>query len=129
MKFTEIPDLIEGLTFDGQMSDRRIHYDKEIFAWGRKRKDSYKKAEKEIDGIEFNGTGWQLYATYDLGGFDYWMKDMREQNYINLTIAFDEEEIGECELEPLRSALEDAIDKAYDIVNYLSYDPSALKYR
>ncbi len=122
IKFYNLPNQIKHLTFDGDKTDLRLHND-EMFSWGAKTKKEYNKAVKEIDSINYEGNGWKIYAWYDISGYDYWMKNMEEPNYIQITISFDKGNVSTDEVIKISNALEDAICEADAIQNRYSYNP------
>lgn len=127
MKYFELPELLAKrnlhITFDGDKTDLRLHSD-ENYRWGAKLKRDYKKACKAIDAIEFKGNGWQVYAWYDVSSFEYWMKQMEETNYIQISIAFDSEDIEDTEVENIYNAIDTAHAIAENIAYEFNYDPS-----
>jgi len=125
IKFYDIPKLVTmgKLTFDGQKDDLRLHCD-DSFSWGAKNKTAYNKAAKAIDKIQYSGNGWKIYAWYDISGYDYWMKNMKETNYIQITVAFDTEDIDKDEIGAIDKALDSAIADADALQKEYSYDPS-----
>lgn len=126
MKYYNLVEILNKrnlhMTFDGDKTDLRLHSD-EIFNWGAKGKRNYNKAEKEIDAIEFKGPGWQVYAGFDVSGFDYWMKRMEETNYVQITIAFDKEDINSSEIDAIYNALDEAHAESESIQNRYNYNP------
>ncbi len=127
--FYELPKLIKmgRLNFDGDKNDLRLHTE-EMFRWGAKGKRDYTKCAKAIDAIEYKGNGWQIYAWYDVSGFDYWMKKMQETNYIQITISFDTVEINRTELDAIEKAIDSAIADAEALENKYNYDPDQKNY-
>tara|TARA_R110000868_G_scaffold392913_1_gene663796 strand:+ start:94 stop:492 length:399 start_codon:yes stop_codon:yes gene_type:complete len=125
VNFWDIPQLIKygKFNFDGDKKDLRLHSD-ESFRWGAKTKTKYNAGKKAIDRISAKGNGWQIYAWYDVSSFEYWMKQMEETNYIQITISFDAETIDETELSKLDSAIDNALAEAEAIENQYNYDPS-----
>tara|TARA_R110000868_G_C10401143_1_gene721336 strand:- start:99 stop:491 length:393 start_codon:yes stop_codon:yes gene_type:complete len=123
--FYELPKLITigRLQFDGDKTDFCLNVE-ELFNWGGKTKKEYNAATKEIDAIKANGKGWRLYSWYDVSSYEYWMKQQEEQNYIQITIRFDESYIMEDEIENIVKALDDALAKADAIEYKYSYIPN-----
>ncbi len=130
-KFNNIPEILNGefaLTYDGDITDTRLHLDDPRWNWGAKNKTLYKKAQKLIDNIEYKGNGWVVYASYDVSSYEYWMKQQEEPNYIHISIMFDTDSIPSDEVYNIANAIQSAIDSAYDIANEFNYDPSTKKY-
>lgn len=122
IKFYDIPNHIKHLEFDGDKTDLRLH-SQENFNWGADNESEYKKAQKEIDAIEYKGKGWTIYAWYDVSSYNYWMKQVQEKNYIQLTVAFDKDTVDESEIEKIANALDKALADADAIAFKYSYDP------
>lgn len=122
IKFNELVDHIQGLDFDGDESDLRLHSD-EYFSWSADNEEEYNKAEKEIDSIEYKGKGWEIYASYDVSGFGYWVERQHEYNHIHITVSFDDEFIDESEIDKINEALDSAISDAYRISEKYDYNP------
>jgi len=123
--FYNIPALMPNhckLTFDGDKKDLRLHSE-EMFRWGAKGKREYTKGQKEIDNISYKGKGWELYAWYDASSFEYWMKQMEETNYIQISISFDKTFIDTEEINKIADAVDNAISEADAIQFKYSYDP------
>lgn len=129
IKFWDLPDheniIEEGfpLQFDGDKTDLRLFADP-YTRWSAKGKREYKKAEKAINNIEYKGNGWLIYAIYDVSGYDYWVKQMEETNYLLLIIRFDSENLLVSEIPALKNALITALSDAEQIGLTYNYDPS-----
>lgn len=117
MKFYDIPLEIKTLEFDGDKTDLRLHSTEQIY-WGADNEISYNKATEAIDKISYKGKGWRLFAWYDISGFNYWMENMREPNYIQLSIYFEKEDISPKSIKAIKTSIDKAIDRAYDIARY-----------
>lgn len=126
MKYFNLPELLAkrniNITFDGDKTDLRLHID-DNYRWGANVKREYKRASDLIDAIEYKGKGWEIFAWYDVSGFDYWMKQMEETNYIQITIAFDTEDIEDSQLDAIYNALDNATNRAECIAEVYNYDP------
>lgn len=122
IKFYDIPNSIKQLEFDGDKTDLRLHC-RENFRWGAKSKKAYTKAQKEIDAIDYKGNGWILYAWYDVSSYEYWMKNMKETNYIQITVSFDNETVEKEEVEKINAAIVCASLVADEIETKYNYDP------
>jgi len=125
IKFWDLADRNTKLNFDGDKADLRLHSD-ESFNWGARTKADYKKACKEIDNVSYKGKGWQLFAWYDVSSYEYWMKQMQEQNYIQITIAFDSENVAKDEKDNILAALDMALADADSIAYKWNYNPMDL---
>lgn len=122
IKFWELTRFLTSkVEFDGNENNFRLRSDE--FEWGAKSKREYEKAKKEIEAIEYSGKGWSIYARYDLSGFEYWMKRMKQQNYIGITISFNSNEILKSEIKKIDSCLFNALMKIEAISENYSYYP------
>lgn len=73
-----------GLTFDGG-DDTRL-FDEIIYADTLSlTKKQYKKMEAELNKFLIKGMGFIVYAWNDVSGYNYWTKQMQEDNYIQIT--------------------------------------------
>lgn len=122
--FYELPNIITigRLNFDGDKTDFRLHSD-ETFFWGAKTKREYLAACKRIDKIGCQGDGWQVYGCYDVSSYEYWMKNQQEQNYIQITISFDNDTIPESEIPKISAAFDNAMAEADAIQTKYSFNP------
>jgi len=114
---------IVGLTWDGDKEDFRLHSD-DYLSWGAKQEEEYKDAETKIEAIGSKGNGWQVYAGYDVSGYNYWMVNQREQNHVSLTVSLDENFILASEIEPLKTAIRYALEGIEYISYNYDYNPS-----
>lgn len=123
--FYELPHLISGtrLTFDGDKTDFRLHVE-ESCNWGGETEEGYNKACEMIDAITYKGEGWQIYAWYDVSGYQYWMKTMEEQNYIQITLTFDGETVNDSEILAISNALDLASSCADEIQHEYNFNPN-----
>lgn len=48
--------------------------------------EEYIAREKELDEIEIVWEGYRIYAWYDVSGYDYWVKQQEEDNYVVVTL-------------------------------------------
>jgi hypothetical protein len=123
IKFYKVVDEIGNLEYDGDPHDKRLRSESRFY-WGAKDEDEYERAEKLIGKIGEKGNGWEVYATFDYSGYGYWMKQMREPNYIRLAVIFKDSYVDENEIGRIESALYEAIMEAERISNAFDYDPS-----
>lgn len=112
----EIKKLMQALAyatetdFDGDPEDLRLH-DQMINTRSLNfTKAQYKKMEDDINNFEIEGDGFGVYAFCDVSGYQYWTKNMKEDNYINIYVAIDENALLKDKLSPL--AIMQAIDEA-----------------
>jgi len=85
------------------------------FNWSAETPEEYEAIEKRIDALSVMGFGWDVYASYDVSGFDYWMVNMEETNYLHITVAFHASEIAETEIPLINGAVENIIMTGFDI--------------
>lgn len=107
---------------DGDDNDLRLH-SSESYRWSADNKKDYDTCAANIDAIKFKGKGWEIYAWCDISGFDYWVVKQEETNYIQLTIAFDEDTIESSEIEGVVKAMKNAEDMAEFLQETYNYDP------
>lgn len=116
ISFYKIPSHIEGLDFDGDKTDLRLHTS-DNFRWAVRNKKGYKAIEKQINEFNIQGNGWIVYTWHDISGYDYWMKQREENNYIQITVRFDKARINFEEVERIDSAIYKAEQFAQAIQN------------
>lgn len=109
IKFWEIPKYIKVLTFDGDKKDLRLHLD-DIIYWWEDDEEEYNKLEKEIYEFKIVTKEYRIFAWCDISGYDYWIRQQRESNYIQISIEFFHEDFNKDYL----GLLEIEIEKAYN---------------
>jgi hypothetical protein len=124
IKFYEIANILD-LDLDGDKTDLRLHGRKKL-NWGAETAAAYEEATNAIDAISYKGNGWEVYATYDVSGFDYWMMQQEEPNYINMTIMFDNDTIDATEIPAIKNAMDMAYSDAYSIAEKYDYVPNVV---
>lgn len=126
LPFYEICNRENMLSFDGDKTNLRLDVKGSFYNhWGADNKADYDKACADIDAIQFSGNGWKLYAWYDISSFTYWMKDQREQNYLQITVSFDSDTIDESEVYKINDAVIDAESMARAICEQYDYNPQS----
>ena len=113
IKFYQLANLLD-LAYDGDETDLRLH-GKEILNWGAETEEEYNQVTESIDAISYEGNGWHVYAWYDVSGYDYWMIQQEEPNYINITVSFDSDEVDRDEIPNIQKAIDSAYEEAYAI--------------
>ena len=121
IKFYEI-DL--DLEYDGDETDLRLH-GREKLNWGAETPAEYEEATNAIDAISYKGNGWEVYAIYDVSGFDYWMLQQEQPNYITMTIMFDNDTVDVTEIPAIKNAMDMAYSDAYSISEKYDYVPNS----
>jgi hypothetical protein len=125
IKFYEIANILDlDLEYDGDETDLRLH-GREKLNWGAETAAEYEEATNAIDAISYKGNGWEVYATYDVSGFDYWMLQQEEPNYINMTIMFDNDNVDVTEIPAIKNAMDMAYSDAYSISEKYDYAPNS----
>jgi hypothetical protein len=126
IKFYEIANILDlDLKYDGDETDLRLHGEEKL-NWGAETNAEYEEATNAIDAISYKGNGWEVYATYDVSGFDYWMMQQEEPNYINMTIMFDNDTIDATEITAIKNAMDMAYSDAYSISEKYDYVPNTV---
>ena len=123
IKFYELAS--DSLEFDGEKKDFRLH-SPEQYNWGAKDENEYEQAEKEINAISYKGEGWEVYCWFDVSGWDYWMNQQEESNYIMTTVAFESDEVDSSQVEPINTAIDNALNDVLNISQQYSYMPELI---
>lgn len=126
IKFYDIANKIKELEFDGDKTDLRLHHI-DVFSWGGQTEEVYNECEKKIRDFKKKGNGYTVYMWCDISGFEYWMKTQEEQNYIQITVAFDKNEIKECDLSQLEEDLREAYQYSSNLGWEYDFYPSKLE--
>ena len=125
IKFYEIANILDlDLEYDGDETDLRLHGEEKL-NWGAETAAEYEEATNAIDAISYKGNGWEVYATYDVSGFDYWMMQQEEQNYLTMTIMFDNNTVDVTEITAIKNAMDMAYSDAYSIAEKYDYVPNS----
>lgn len=120
INISELPAILEVELVDDKTLDA-----KESFRWGTVNEAEYKKVTDYIDKIDYTGNGWKIYAWYDISGYDYWMENMKESNYIQITLRFDSKQIPQAEVPLIKKALENALYQAYYVEQTYDFNPGS----
>lgn len=105
--------------------DSEIHVDEKyldvslISNWSADNEDDYKKFESLISDYNVIGEGYKITAWCDISGYNYWVLQENEPNYIQLSISFDNDSISEDDLSKIQDAICEA--ELYFIENVQSY--------
>ncbi len=119
IKFYNIPEKIKCLEYDGDKTDLRLHLDEHI-SWFEEDEVKYISIEKDIDVKEIKRLHYTVYAWCDASGYDYWMKQQEEHNYIQITVSFDKDYISTNDIKQLGNDL----DEMYEYFSkYESFNP------
>ena len=119
MNLQDIANEITELEFDGDNSDFRLHH-QDLIHWYSLNEKEYGEIEGKINEFSIKRDNYQVYAWCDVSGFDYWMVNQEEPNYIQITVQFNKYEVDDIDLEKLQ----EDIDEAYCIFEaFESYNP------
>lgn len=116
--FYKIPNYIEELEFDGDKEDLRLHY-QDIINWTEPNEEEYILTENEIDDFEIERKAYSIYFRYDASGFEYWVEEQEEENYIAITVGFNSTELTIEEVEQLKADVEEAYFQASLYESYI----------
>lgn len=116
--FYKIPNYIEELEFDGDKEDLRLHHQDHI-NWTEPNEEEYVLTENELDGFEIKRKAYSIYFRYDVSGFEYWVEEQEEENYINIVVAMNTTELTIEEVEQLKVDVEEAYFQASLYESYI----------
>jgi len=119
IKFYDIPEKIKFLEFDGDKEDKRLHFDRDIKFYTANEND-YKEIEEHIEKYSIERKYYTVYVWCDVSGFDYWIKQMQESNYIKISVMFKADEIP---IHTIKQLEEDLIKTDGEFMIYESYPP------
>lgn len=116
IKLSEFPVKQNGIRvmYDG---DQRIDVE-QLDYWMRDTEKEYNAVTNKLDKIQAKGKGYQIYVWYDVSGFDYWHNQMNEDNYAQITIQFDSDEINTRQIPSIMRKLEKIINKVNNVIFY-----------
>lgn len=116
--FYKIPNYIEDLEFDGDKEDLRLHH-QVLIRWTEPNKKEYEQTEKELDEFEIKRKAYSIYFGYDVSGFEYWVEEQEEENYIGIAVAMNTTELTIEEVEQLEEDIEEAYFQASLYQSYI----------
>lgn len=116
--FYKIPNYIKELEFDGDKEDLRLHHQDHI-NWTEPNKKEYEQTEKELDAFEIKRRAYSIYFGYDVSGFEYWVENQEEENYITITVGFNSTDLTLEEVEQLDEDIEEAYFQASLYQSYI----------
>jgi hypothetical protein len=121
IKIWEIPNKIDNFGYDkivhdSDKTDLRLHLDY-TFSWGFDKEKDYEEQEKKINSFEIKKPEYTVYMWCDISGFDYWINNMKEPNYIQISISFNSQNFNENNLNELWEDIDNAISYADEISN------------
>lgn len=116
--FYEIPNHIEELEFDGDRTDLRLHHQDHI-NWTEPNEKEYILTEKELNEFEIKREAYSIYFRYDVSGYEYWVEEQEEENYIGVTVGFNSTDLTLEEVEQLKEDIEEAYFQASLYESYI----------
>lgn len=79
------------------------------FDWSAASQEEYDEKAKFLDGISLENELYDIYAWYDISGYDYWVIQQQESNHTMVTVTFKVTELTSEQIEQLRSDCEDVL--------------------
>jgi len=95
-------------------------------SFGTKTKKDYDKVVKELDKLHIKTKNYEIYISYDLGGYEYWMEQEQEQVSTNIVINLKKSELPDDEFDKLFDDVIKIADKLVVITNKYDYIPENL---
>lgn len=86
--------------------------------WTRDTEKEYNKVTNQLDKLTSKGKGYEIYVWYDISGYDYWVLNMKEENYAQISIRFDGDTFKPRQIQALVNKIERVIDKVNSIIYY-----------
>jgi hypothetical protein len=75
--------------------------------WGADNMEDYEKQEALIDEYKLQGECFSIYTWYDISGYDYWMKEQEEANYLSIGVNVWKSELTEEDIKSIAEAIEE----------------------
>lgn len=125
MKNIKIENLEEALKKLVKDLDLTVEVDEKLIDiygscyWGADNLEDYEKQEALISDYKVQGEFFSVYAWCDISGYNYWMKQQEEANYVSIGINVWKTELTEDEVKQLAEAIETA--DLYFIYNLEDY--------
>lgn len=79
-----------AITCDSYSEGGENFIDFHLINWAAPTKKAYKAIIAGFKALEVNKPLYSIYVSYDVSGFDYWMKDMQETQYGHLVVSLNE---------------------------------------
>lgn len=79
-----------GITCDSYSEGGENFIDFHLINWAAPTKKSYKAIIDGFNALEVKKPLYSIYVSYDVSGFDYWMKNMQECQYGHLVVSLNE---------------------------------------
>lgn len=114
INISEFPEKQDGIKFSHN-GDLCIDVENTDY-WMRDTEQDYNKVTRALDKIKAKGKGYEIYVWYDVSGFDYWHNTMQEENYAQITIAFDSDKINKKQISSIVRKVDKIIDKVNNVI-------------
>lgn len=103
-----------GITCDSYSEGGENFIDFHLITWAAPTKKVYTAILKGFKDLEIDKAEYSIYVSYDVSGFDYWMKQMQETQYGHLVVSLNEGFTME-QYDQLFEDFEKASNSLYDI--------------
>lgn len=80
-----------GITCDSYSEGGENFIDFHLINWAAPTKKAYKAIIAGFNALEVKKPLYSIYVSYDVSGFDYWMKNMQETQYGHLVVNLSED--------------------------------------
>lgn len=120
IKVTHLPEIIRKQDRDivlMHVYDNQLDIDMPDY-WLRDTEREYNQVTNKLDKISSKGKGYFIYVWYDISGYDYWVVNMKEDNFAQISILFDSDEIKASQIPALINKINKVIDKVQRTINY-----------
>lgn len=84
--------------------------------WTRETENEYNKVTRRLDKVVSKGKGYTIQVWYDISGFDYWVNNMKEENYAQITVYFDTAIFETSRIKALINKIDRVINKVLAII-------------
>ena len=92
VKIWDIPFKQVKMTHDGYMTDYRIFADENSESFSELDKEEYEKVDNQLGNYYISTPEYTTRISYDIRGYDYWMKEMQEPVMMTLSVHFNKGE-------------------------------------
>lgn len=79
IKVSEIPQLVKWAGLEDVGENQLDVYDSNY--WTRDTEKEYNAVTQKLDKVKTKCHGYEIYVWYDISGYDYWVNNMKEENY------------------------------------------------
>lgn len=116
IKISEIPRMVKSIRFIDN-DNNSLDVEQNDY-WSRDTEKEYNAVTNKLDKLEFKGRGYTGYVWYDISGYNYWVVNMQEDNYAQITIRFDNDTINKSQLPALEHKINKLIDRVNSVIFY-----------